>query len=177
MANGDITHADIEKFIEFGAAFPESSDTTLTESDVDSICDGINAEVNLVLKRLGFELPSADPDSIQWLSQTKLFGATSLTLDGLAAQNTEEENQRAERYWEKYQQRIQELIESGGDVIDAPKEDDPHPSNVPVVTGEFDNELMKRHLRFPQRAAADMFTRNEAIKKARTTWSRAIKGW
>lgn len=176
--NGNITVTEIESFLEFGASFPESSDTTLTQTDVNNICDGINAEVNLILDRLGFELPVTATNSVEWLELTKKFGAGSLVIDGLGAQSSEEENTRAQRYWDRYMERIQDLINSGGAILaDAVLQDDPRPSMVPVVYGQRVGARRKRYLRFPQRAAADQYDDEAAIANTRAPWTGAIGGW
>jgi len=176
--NGNITVTEIESFIEFGASFPESSDTTLTQSDVNDICDGINAEVNLILSRLGFEMPVTAANSVEWLELTKKFGAGSLVIDGLGGQSSEEENTRADRYWNRYMERIQELLNSGGAILDdAELQTDPLPSRVPVAYSERLSRSRKRRLRFPQRAAADQYEDESAVAATRAPWTGAIGGW
>lgn len=176
MANGDIAHADIESFISLGADFPASSDTSLTETEVDTMCSEINSDVNLILKRLGFSLPVTDSDSIAWLTQTKKFGAAAIVIHGLAAQDSEEENTRADWYWDKYQERLQELIDSGGDILEADVQDDPRPSRVPMLSTSSARNR-KRFLRFPQRAAADQYTDEATIDRTRADWKRKIEGY
>ncbi len=172
MANGDITNTDVQNFVDLGAALSVDK-----ASDVDEICVGINADVNLILVRLGFRMPISDTDSLGWLTLTKKLGATALSLDLLMAQDSEEENTRAERYWEKYQLRIQELLESGGDVLaGAEMQADPRPNNAPVLVGELDASQRKRFLRFPQRAAADNYDNDIAIARTRAGWRPAIRG-
>ncbi|MBD3260294.1 MAG: hypothetical protein GF334_01230 [Candidatus Altiarchaeales archaeon] len=175
--NGDITHVDIEELLELGSEFPTTSSSTLTESDVDALCDSINREVNLVLRNLGLALPITDADSVAWLKLTKQFGAGSIVLDGLSSQATEEENTRADRWWNRYQERLDQLINSGGDVLETPTETDPRPNTVPVVFGEWDDERRKRFLRFPQRAAADHFTNHQEIRDTGADWKGAIGGF
>jgi len=161
--NGDITHTDIESFLKIGSAFPTTSNTTLTEDDVDALCTSINSEVNLILTDLGFSLPITATDSIQWLKMVKQHGAGSLVLDGLASQATEENNTRAQRLWDRYRSWLDQLIESGGDILDAPKQTDPVPSTLPVVFGQYDEAHRKRYLRFPQRARVDHLDNEEEI--------------
>lgn len=173
MANGDIDFTNIEEMVDFGDPLTEENRQRCNE-----ICDHINAEVNLVLKRLGFNLPIASADSNQWLELTKKFGATSLVLDMLGAQNTEEENTRAQRFWDRYLMKLEELYSSGGALLDEDVSGaDTVPSRVPILAGEYGDEQMKRYLRFPQRAAADQFTDERAIRQRPTTWSGAIKGF
>ena len=176
MANGDIAHADVEGFLQLGQPFPSASDTTMTEAEADGLCDHINAEVNLVLKRLGFALPITATDSLQWLEMTKKFGSSALILDGLLAQDSEEDNTRATRLWNLYEKRLQQLIDSGGDLLDAPMETDPQPNRVPVLAGEWSDESRKRFLRFRQRARADHYDNDIAISQTRASWKSAIRG-
>lgn len=176
MANGDIAHADVEGFLKLGQNFPSASSTTMTETEADAICDEINADVNLVLKRLGFALDISDADSLQWLKFTKLFGASAVILDGLLAQDSEEDNTRAQRYWDRYMERLTKLVDSGGELLDADRESDPQPNRVPTLVGEWDDEKRKRFLRFPQRAAADQYDHESAIASTRAPWKSAIRG-
>lgn len=161
--NGDITHTDIEAFLKLGSTFPATSNTTLTEDDVDALCTSINSEVNLILADLGFALPVTTTQSVAWLKMVKQHGAGSLTLDGLAALSTEENNTRAQRFWDRYRSWLDQLIESGGDILDAPKQTDPIPSVLPVVFGQYDEAHRKRFLRFPQRARVDHLDNEEEI--------------
>jgi hypothetical protein len=177
MANGDIAHADVEGFLKLGATFPTSSDTAMTETDADSICNEINADVNLLLKQLGFSLPISDADSLQWLTFTKLNGAASIILDGIMAQDTEEENTRAQRYWERYMARLTKLVDSGGEILQAERDSDPQPNRVPIVVGEWDNQQRKRFLRFPQRAAADQYDDTSEVASTGASWKSAIRGF
>jgi len=176
VANGDIAHADVEGFLKLGAPFPASSDTTMTETEADAICDEINADVNLVLKRLGFALPISDADSLQWLTFTKLLGASSVILDGLLAQDSEEDNTRAQRYWDRYMDRLTKLVESGGDLLDADMETDPQPNRVPTLVGAWSDESRKRFLRFPQRAAADQYDHESELASTSAAWKSATRG-
>jgi hypothetical protein len=176
MANGDVDHADIEAFLTLGEPFPADSDTTMTEADADAICDDINAEINLILKRLGFQMPITDTDSLTWLSLTKKFGAGALVLDGLMAQSTQEENTRAQRYWDRYETRRMQLAESGGEILDAAMETNPQPNRMPVLVGEHSDEGRKRYLRFPQRAAADHYDNDAEIAATGASWTNAIRG-
>jgi len=176
--NGDITYIDIEAFLALGHDFPETSTTTLTQSDVDEICTNINADVNLILERLGFELPVTGTNSVEWLELTKKFGAASLVIDSLGAQNSEEENTRATRFWTRYTQRLDDLISSGGEILtDAPVQTDPMPSRVPTVYGQRVSSRRKRYLRFPQRAAADQYDDENAVRSTRAGWKSSIRGW
>lgn len=177
MANGDIAHADIEQFIKLGRPFPATSSTGMTEDDADIICEDINAEVNLVLRRLGFSLPLSNATNITWVSNTKKLGASSLILDGMMAQDVDEGNTRAGRYWNRYIARLTDLVNSGGDLLDpSDKQTDPRPNNAPYLAGESTEEGMKRFLRFPQRAAADQYTDELAIRESGAGWLSAIGG-
>lgn len=176
--NGDITYIDIEAFLALGQEFPVTSNTTLTQDDVNAICDNINAEVNLVLTRLGFAMPVTAPNSIEWLELTKKFGAASLVIDGIGAQNSEEENNRASRFWSRFTDRLKTLVEGGGQILtDATVETDPMPSRVPTVYGQRVSSRRKRYLRFPQRAAADQYDDETAISRTNASWKSSIRGW
>lgn len=180
MANGDITHADVEGFINLGRDFPSTSTNpgVMIESEADSICTEISAEVNLALNRLGFSLPLANTNNISWARNTKLFGASAIILDGLLGQDTEEGNTRASRYWERYMARLSQLIESGGDILDgSDKQTDPRPSTMPRGVGDASGETEKRYLRFPQRAAADQYTDEANVRSIGAAWRRAIGGF
>lgn len=178
MANGDITHEDVEEFIILGRPFPAASATGMDEKSADSICDEINAEVNLALWRLGFSNPLASADNINWAKNTKKFGASSLILDGMLAQDTEEGNTRARRYWDRYLARLTQLINSGGDILDGTdKQTDPRPTNTPLLVGDGTGDGDKRYLRFPQRAAADQFTDEKATRESGAGWKGAIGGF
>lgn len=170
MANGDISHEDIEQFIEIGTL-----DTTQANA-VDQICNGINSDVNLVLRRLGISLPVTDNDSLEWLELTKKLGAASLSVDYLMGQDSEEENTRSQRYWDKYLARIRELIESGGDILEADFQTDPRPLNVPVSVFDSQASLEKKSMRFPQRAAAEHYEDDLVVRRSRQGYKRAIRG-
>jgi hypothetical protein len=178
MANGDITHADVEGFIKLGYKFPASSNTAMTEAEADSICDEINSEVNLALKRLGFSLPLGDADNINWTRATKLFGASSIILDGILGSDTEEGNTRATRYWDRFLARLSQLIDTGGAILeDSDRQTDPRPNNQPILYGKSDSEGEKRFLRFPQRAAADHYDNEESILDVGASWRTRIRGF
>lgn len=170
MANGDIANTDILVFLELGSL------GTGKDTEIDTLCNEINSEVNLVLKNLGIALPVSDADSLNWLKLTKTFGAGSLTLEKFAAQDTEEENSRAQRLWERYRERLGELISSGGNILEADFQTDPIPNTLPTLVGEFDPNLRKRFLRFPQRVAADQYTDERELTRTRAGWKRAIRG-
>jgi len=179
MANGDITHADVEGFINLGRDFPTTSTNpgVMTEAEADSICTEISSEVNLALNRLGFGLPLSNSDNINWARNTKLFGASAIILDGLLGQDTEEGNTRAQRYWDRYIARLTQLMESGGDILDgSDKQTDPRPSTMPRGVGDASGDWKKRYLRFPQRAAADQFTDEREVGKISAPWKGAIAG-
>jgi hypothetical protein len=176
MANGDIAHADVEAFIKMGQPFPSSSETTMTETEADSICNEINADVNLILKRLAFSMPISDSDSLEWIKFTKLNGASAIILDGLLAQDSEEGNTRAQRYWDRYMARLNKLVESGGEILQADRETDPQPNRIPTIVGEWDSSQRKRFLRFPQRAAADHHDNDSEIASTGAGWKSAIRG-
>lgn len=178
MANGDITHADVEGFIKLGRAFPTTSETGMTATEADGICTEINSEVNLALNRLGFVNPLTNADNINWAKNTKLFGASSLILDGMLAQDTEEGNTRAKRYWDRYLARLTQLVNSGGDILDgSDKQANPRPTNTPLLVGDGTSDGDKRNLRFPQRAAADEFTDKRAVRDSGADWKDAIRGF
>lgn len=176
MANGDVTHAEIEAFLKVGAPFPSSSSTTLTETEADALCGEVNAEVNLALKQLGFSLPISDTDSLTWLKLTKTLGSAAYILDGLMAQDTQEDNTRAQRLWTMYERRLSKLFESGGEVIQADRQADPRPTNVPIAVGEWEDQQRKRFLRFPQRAAADQYDDEVAIHDTSADWYTVVRG-
>lgn len=175
MANGDVTYTDVEGFIKLGRAFPETSSTTMTQDDAANICSDINAEVNLILKRLGFALPMTDADSIRWVRLTKLNGAACYTIDGLMAQDSEEGVTRAERYCERYQARLNQLVNSGGEILDADKQTDPRPTSSPLLVGG--DEQDKRYLRFPQRSRADEYDNKQGIEDSGAPWVDYIRGF
>lgn len=174
MANGDITNTDVQNFLQLnGVGLTLDSETS---TKVDSLCTSINADVNLILKNLGIALPISDSDSQEWLKLTKEFGATSLTLELLSAQDTEEENTRAQRFWDRYQSRLADLINSGGNLLEADFQTDPIPNTLPALVGQFDASLRKRFLRFPQHAAAVQFDNEQEIARTRAGWKQAIRG-
>jgi hypothetical protein len=180
VANGDITHADVEEFIKLGRDFPATSTNpgVMLESEADGICEEISSEVNLWLKRLGFGLPLSNSDNINWARNTKLFGASSLILDGIMAQDSDEGNTRAGRYWTRYLARMNSLYDSGGDILDpGDKQTDPRPQNTPYLAGEASEDGQKRYLRWAQRAAADQYTDEEAIRSSGASWKSVIGGF
>lgn len=178
MANGDILHADVEGFIKLGYKFPATSNTAMTEAEADSICVEVNSEVNLVLLQLAFSLPLGNSDNINWARNTKLFGASSIILDGILGHDTEEGNTRATRYWDRYLARITQLMNSGGATLDdSDRQVDPQPNNQAILYGKTDSEGEKRFLRFPQRAAADHYDNDRAIRNVGASWRRAIGGF
>lgn len=170
MANGDIDNSDVQAFVELATL------ATGRDTEIDDICTSINSDVNLILKNLGISLPVTDSDSVGWLKLTKQFGAASLTMELLAGQDTEEENTRAQRFWDRYQARLMELINSGGQNLEADFQTDPVPLSIPQPLSQFDSEVRKRFLRFPQRAAADQFTDQKQIARTRADWKKAIGG-
>lgn len=178
MANGDIQHADVEGFIKLGYKFPATSNTAMTEAEADSICDEINSEVNLALKQLAFSLPLGNADNINWARNTKLFGASSIILDGILGADTEEGNTRADRYWDRYLARIAQLFDSGGSNLeDSDRQSDPRPNTQPILYGKTTSDGEKRSLRFPQRAAADQYDDEEATRNVGASWRRSIGGF
>lgn len=174
MSNGDITNTDVQDFFSLNGVSLELSSENATK--VDGLCTSINSDTNLVLKNLGISLPISDNDSNEWLKLTKQFGAGSLTLELLESQDTEEENTRAQRFWDRYKERLAELMASGGSLLEADFEADPRPNTLPTLTAELSSFRAMRHLRFPQRAAADQFVDEAEIAKSRASWKQAIRG-
>lgn len=170
MANGDITNTDVQAFRELGTL------SSGRAAEIDLICDNINSDVNLILRNLGIVLPVTDSDSVLWLKFTKLLGASSMTMELLSGQSTEEENTRAQRDWDKYKERIDALINSGGEILEVTFSTDPIISTLPALVGVNNAEQRKRFLRFPQRAAADQYTDEATIRKTRAPWKTAIRG-
>lgn len=176
MANGDVTHTDVEGFLQLGYPLPETSNTTMTAGEADALCNEVNSEVNLWLKRLGFALPITDADSLTWLQFTKTLGASAYILEGLMAQDVEQDNTRATRLWDQYEKRLQVLRDTGGEILDAARQTSPRPCNVPILVGEYDDAQRKRFLRFPQRAAADQYDDEAEIADTDADWVTAIRG-
>lgn len=148
----------------------------MTASEADALCNEINAEVNLWLKRLGFSLPIMDSDSLTWLQLTKTLGASAYVLDGLMASDAEQDNTRASRLWDQYEKRLQILRDTGGEILGAERQTSPRPCNVPILVGEYDDSQRKRFLRFPQRAAADQYDDEREIADTDADWAAAIRG-
>lgn len=163
MANGDIQHADVESFLSFGAAFPTAatSEGVLTENEVDGICDDINSDVNLVLRRLNITLPITDSDALNWLDLTKKWGACSIVLDSLKAQDTEEENTRSQRFWDRYMSRLEKLWESGGEILPGVSYNDDNPTTIPTQKSSVTTAL-----RFPQLAFVTHRNNQARIRQA-----------
>lgn len=154
MANGDITHEDLEIFLQI-SPFPAVSNSALTEDDIDEVAGEINAEVNLVLKRLGFALPITEDNSLKWLALTKKIGLAAWYLDNSMAQDVEEGNTRAQRYYDRYMARISSLVSSGGDLLDAPLATDDEGATInkaPIAGsgGLASVQAVRTHLAFTQ---------------------------
>ncbi len=176
MASGDVTHAEVEGFLQLGYPFPTASDSTMTESEADACCNSINAEVNLWLKRLGFSLPITNTDDVTWLQFTKTLGSSAYILDGLMAQDSEQDNTRAKRLWDMYEQRLQTLRDTNGEILQTERDSGVRPTNLPMVVGEYSSGYGKAHMRFPQRAAADQYDDEIAINESGGDWASAIRG-
>lgn len=108
--NGDITAAEVAQTINFGPLTEEST------AKIDTICDNINGEVNLYLDQVGHAILT-NPKAISWAALTKKFGAASLAIEMFAGANTDEENSRAQRLWDRYQDRLRELLSTGGAIL------------------------------------------------------------
>lgn len=151
--NGDITSDDVVSSIEFG---PVSEDAHVK---IDEICATINGEVNMYLARVGFaEL--TDDRAIAWAKLTKSFGAISLTIEMFAGQDTDEENSRAQRLWDRYQNRLNELLSSNGMIL-SELGGATVINRLPTVPSGVRGR--QRKLRFPQAAAATHKANYDAI--------------
>jgi hypothetical protein len=74
--------------------------------------------------------------------------------------------------------RLTQLVNSGGDILDGTdKQDDPRPNNSPLLVGDGSSDGEKRFLRFPQRAAADQYTDEKAIRESGANWKSATGGF
>lgn len=150
MANGDVTHADVEKMIG-GTAFTSQSNP-LTDTEVDSFCDFINNDVNLALQAAGFTLNLTHANNISWAQMTKQFGASAVTLDAIYALS-DAESDRAQRWWEIYEKRLQQLKDDPGILNDSDLDTDADPQFAPTLVGYYGSDGRKRHLLFRERAA------------------------
>jgi hypothetical protein len=149
MANGDVDHTDIDTMIQ---GFEATSTSEPSDTEVDEYCDFINAEVNLALTAAGFVLNLTNADNIAWAEMTKRFGAGSLTLDFIYTL-TGNESDRAQRWWDTYERRIQRLLENPNLLDDADKDTDPRVNYAPVLVGYYGVDGRRRHLKFRERAA------------------------
>jgi hypothetical protein len=93
------------------------------------------------------------------------------------AQDTEEGNVRAQRYCEMYEERTQKLWNSGGDILEIEKDTDPLVSSSPLLVGGDSDEQQKRFLRHPQRARADEYTNEEAVRDTGAAWGDRVRGF
>ncbi len=163
MANADISHVDVEDTINLGQSLEQDS-----ARDITQLCAEINSDVNLYLTRLGFVLPITDTQSLDWIRLTKKYGATALALDYLMGQDSEEENTRAQRYWDRYLARIKDLLSMGIDTLPgATVQTSPRPNSAPVSVGATSNQGLMNPMRFPQRAAVEQDINDRSIRSGK----------
>jgi len=148
MANGDITHTDVEGLIQ---NFNATSQSNPTDTEVDAFCSFINIEVNLALEAAGFSLDLTHANNISWAKMTKLFGAGAMTLDAIYSL-VDAESERAQRWWETYERRLQQLKDDPGILDDSDLDTDAEPQFGPTLVGWNTSDGRKRHLLFRERA-------------------------
>jgi len=164
VANGDVTHADVEGLIQ-DITFSATSNPT--ETEVDAFCDFVNNDVNSQLQASGFALDLAVARNITWAQFTKLLGAGAVTLDAIYALR-EAESARAERWWGQCEKRLDHLKRSGGDFLDAADRDtSAEPQYTPVLVGYSDK---RRHLLFRERAAVQQYDDERGLAATSAAW-------
>lgn len=186
MANGDVTYVQVEEFIQLSSPLPETSETSISQADVNQICEYVNAEVNLVLVELGFVLPlSPDPsDGVTWVQFTKTLAASAYTLLGINAQAGDEGIvEQANQLLTRYQNRTTQLIESGGELIGGLESTITlRPSRVPVAlmettSDEIRKSIVRRKLRFEQLVRAERYENEQYLADHMPDeWSGLIRG-
>lgn len=178
LPNGNCNYAHIEAFLQLGDPLPPTSETSIDQDDVNRLCEYYNAEVDLVLKQLGFAFPITEPNSIQWIRWTKTLPVAAYVLHGMAAQDSDESiTARAELLLEDYRQRIDGLLSSGGEPLDAGRVTTPRPSRVPIALGVPVENLLRRNMRFEQVARIEQLEQEKGLADfAPDDWLAAIRG-
>ena len=170
MANGDVSHADVEGFIQ---DMTFSSTSNPTDTEVDEYCDWINNDVNAYLEESGFELNLAVTRNITWAKFTKMLGASAMALDAMFALH-EAESPRAVRWWADYNKRIDHLRATGGRMLDNEDRDNSsEPQYAPTLIGFQDR---RRNNLFRERAAVQQFDDSQSLRVSRERW-KAARGW
>tara|TARA_Y100000310_G_scaffold291990_1_gene320365 strand:- start:2262 stop:2777 length:516 start_codon:yes stop_codon:yes gene_type:complete len=167
MANGDVSHADVEGFIQ---EITFSSTTNPTDAEVDTYCDWINNEVDAYLEESGFELNLAVTRNITWAQFTKMLGSSAFTLDAMFALH-DAESPRANRWWDLYNKRIDHLRSTGGRLLDnSDRDNSSEPQYVPTLVGFQDR---RRNNLFRERAAVQHFDDADSLRISRERWKTA----
>lgn len=186
LINGDTNYMYVEQFLQLGEPLPPESDGSISQLDVDQLAKYYNAEVDLVLAEIGMIFPLSPPDAkaIQWVRWTKTLAVAAYTLQGIAAQISGEAGDgRPEQFLEDYQNRLQNLIDTGGEFLDLDRNPERRPPlRVPAVPGLGSSEdilkmIIRRRLRFEQAVQVDRFENEEAIADfAPSEWLALIRG-
>ena len=181
LANGDINYLHVEVFLQLSSPLPPTSETSMDQDDVNILCGYYNAEVNLVLQELGFAFPITEAWSLEWIRWTKTLGVSAYVLLGIAAQDSDESiTARANDLLSGptgYQTRIERLIATGGEPLQAEKESDA-PASAPVALSVPIAGRARRHLRFEQAVRVDNLVNDDYVSDfAPEEWLAAIKGF
>lgn len=178
LPNGDCNYAHIEAFLQLSMPLPPESETSMSQNDVDRLCEYHNAEVDLILRQLGFAFPITEPKSLSWIRWTKTLPTAAYVLHGLAAQDSDDSiTARAEVLLEDYTTRTRDLLSSGGEPLDADRVATPRPSRVPIALSVPRGNLLRRQMRFEQVARVEKLEQEEGLQDfAPDDWLAAIRG-
>lgn len=126
-----ITVANVASKIQ-GVTFSDTSSPTATE--VEQNISLIEAEMNAALLQVGFVVPITGTESLKIVMAVALWGAAAWVIDDIYALTSSEEDQRAARWWKKYEKMMQAIIGSGGDELhDAPRATATRVNTAPVL--------------------------------------------
>lgn len=125
------TVAEIESKIQ-GTNFTATSEPS--ETEVEQNITLIEAEMNAAFKQVGFVVPITGTESLKICKAVALWGVSAWTLDDIYALTSVEEDPRAARWWSKYADLMNAIVNSGGDQLhDAPRETGTRINTAPVL--------------------------------------------
>lgn len=87
-----------------GAAYGASSQPTATQ--VGSLIDLINSEINTTVMSAGYELPITGTDALNFLKLTNAYGAASLSKQAQVQSGVPEVTEQIADLWAKYQKNL-----------------------------------------------------------------------
>lgn len=133
-----VVISDVQAKIQ-GLTFTDTSEPNTTE--VEQNISLIEAEMNAAFNGLGFTVPITGTESLKICKAIGQWGVAAWVLDDIYALTSVEEDERAARWWSKYEKMMNAIIGTGGDQLhDAPRAATVRVNTAPVLASPDSQE-------------------------------------